>query len=170
MAAFERLSAQDDIRLARQKMARWYRAYQPADLLAHLEQAETAPGLEDGFRRLRDAGVRIALVSITWRFAVEALAERWGADFAIGTRLKDDGDIEHFWPADKPGWLVRLMKELGVPVHALAAVGDSAGDLPMLAMAGRGYFVGERVCDLPAHIRHWPNASIDEIARDLLAQ
>ena len=69
------------------------------------------PALKRGFSG-SGAGVKIALVSITWRFAVEAPAAKWGADFSIDTGLTLDGKVEHFWSADKAEWLSRLMLEL----------------------------------------------------------
>jgi phosphoserine phosphatase len=168
MAAFEQLGAEDDIRRARATMAGWYRQHAPEILLAQLDQAQTAPGLKEGFAALRRANVKIALVSITWHFAVERLAQKWGADFAVGTGLRDDGTIEHFWPVDKAMWLSRLTDDLGLSLASVAAVGDSLGDVPMLAVAGRGYFVGAAAQNLAAHVLHWPDARIDDIAHDLL--
>jgi HAD superfamily phosphoserine phosphatase-like hydrolase len=169
MAAFERLTAQADIACAREVMAEWYRGHEEAALLAQLGRATWAPGLKDGFRRLRSAGVKIALVSITWRQAVEALAERWGADYAIGTGMTGGG-VEHFWPDDKPVWLSELRTTLGLVAHEVAAVGDSASDLPMLASVGRGYFVGRHCLALPPHVEHWPDADIGEIVTHLLGE
>jgi phosphoserine phosphatase len=169
MAAFERLTARADICAARETMADWYRAHGLDSVLVHLERVETAPGLEAGFQRLRQAGVYIALISITWRFAVQALAQRWGASFAIGTGLTDAWAVDHVWPEDKPRWLLRFAETCGAPASSIAAVGDSPGDVPMLLTAARSYFVGPGPLALPAHVIHWPSANIDDIARDVLA-
>jgi phosphoserine phosphatase len=169
MAAFERLTARADICGARETMAGWYRARGLDSVLTHLESVKTAPGLEAGFQRLRQAGIQIALISITWRFAVEALARRWGASFAIGTGLTDTWEIDHVWPEDKPQWLLRFAEACGAPVSSIAAVGDSPGDVPMLLTATRSYFVGPGPVALPARVIHWPGANIDDLARDVLA-
>src|SRR5947209_4392756 len=105
MAALERLTFGDDVRRSREIMARWYRSHSRARLIAALAAAQPAAGLADAFSLLRAAGVKIALVSVSWRFAVEALAARWGADLAFGTGLSEAGAIDHVWPADKAVWL-----------------------------------------------------------------
>jgi phosphoserine phosphatase len=118
---------------------------------------------------LKHAGVQVALVSITWQFAVEWLASELGADWAVGTQWCANDEIVHFWPADKATWLARRATELGLHPTEIAAIGDSAGDLPMLRYAGRGYFVGTGPVDLPSHVKHWPAADISDIVRDLLS-
>jgi phosphoserine phosphatase len=119
---------------------------------------------------LRRAGIQVALVSITWQFAVEWLAAELGADWAVGTQWCDDDEIVHFWSADKATWLARRAAELYLHPAQVAAVGDSAGDLPMLEYAGTSYFVGRDPTNLPAHVKHWPAADLSDLVRDLLSQ
>jgi phosphoserine phosphatase len=169
MRSFERLSAKKDIIAARETMAGWYRGFPTPDLVRHLAAAEIAPGAREGVALLRDAGVRVVIVSISWHFAVEWLADALGADDAMGTRWNGDGPIDHFWPEDKARWLEQELAGRGLPRRRLAAVGDSSGDVPMLSLARSGFFVGGQMpADLP-HIVHWADAPIDGIARRLLA-
>lgn len=168
MQAFERLSSRKDIATARAVMTEWYKLHQMADLIHHLALAKFAPGAHEGIALLRKSGIRVILVSISWQFAVESIAKHLGADEAIGTCWRVDGSIDHFWPEDKAQWLQRKMTTQGLSRNALAAVGDSTGDIPMLSLASTGFFVGN---DMPAelpHIVHRPNAPIDEISRSLL--
>jgi HAD superfamily phosphoserine phosphatase-like hydrolase len=171
MRVFERPASREHARLGREEMARWYAGVPRARLLSHLVGVVLAPGAEDGFRLLREAGVRTALVSITWRFAVAWLAERLGADAHIATDLGDDGEIDHFWPEDKATWLQEHAAGLGLSLGEVAAVGDSDGDLPMLRVARRAYFVG-RVppADMQGleHLALRPKANIADLAREIL--
>jgi hypothetical protein len=40
--------------------------------------------------------------------------------------------------------------------------------MPMLTQSRRGYFVGTKPVELPAHVLYWPDADIGEIVADLL--
>jgi phosphoserine phosphatase len=169
MQAFEQLTAKADIARARMEMAEWYRPFDRETLSACVDRATLAPGTREGFAALRRAGLKIALVSITWQFAVERLAHQLGADHAVGTALTASGEVAHFWPDDKVTWTTRYLARAGHPKDAFAAVGDSLSDLPMLLQSRRGYFVGTKPVELPAHVLYWPDADISEIVADLLA-
>lgn len=169
MRAFELLTTRDDIAAARATMVSWYRDHDRATLLRHAQTAALAPGAREGVASLKRAGVQVALVSITWHFVVQWLAAELGADWAVGTRWRDNDEIVHFWPTDKATWLAVHATEQGLRLAEIAAVGDSAADLPMLATAGRGYFVGLDPLDLPPHVKHWAAADIMDIVGDLLS-
>lgn len=124
--------------------------------------------MKQGFARLKAEGIKIALVSITWQFAVEWLASELGADYAVGTGISDDGTIGHFWPEDKASYLQSLLAELNLERGSLAAAGDSHGDIPMLRFASRSYFVGARLPEELQSVHHWPDADISEIVTDML--
>src|SRR5262249_62175934 len=94
-------------------------------LRSSLSSLTLAPGAHKGFALLRHSGVRSAIVSITWEFAAEWLAETLHADYYAGTRFRDDGSVDHFWPEDKGAWLERLMRKLCFGRDQTAAVGDS---------------------------------------------
>lgn len=170
MQELERLDAQDQVGVAdaREEMARWYRGISSIDLCAPLGAMPLTPGASEAFHLLRQHGVATAIVSITWGFAVAWFADQLGADYAIGTKLAADGRITHFWPADKAKWLQQLATRLGIDLDEVAAVGDSAGDVPMLRIVGRPYFVGAK---LPAgfdRATHSPDGDIGRIAREII--
>jgi HAD superfamily phosphoserine phosphatase-like hydrolase len=169
MREFEQLTSTVEIAEARATMVSWFRDHDRATLLQHVQTAALAAGVHDGMADLKRAGVQVALVSITWQFAVEWLAIKLGADWAVGTQWRADDEIVHFWPADKATWLAGRATAVGLHSAQIAAIGDSAGDLPMLKYAGTGYFVGRNPADLPSHVKHWPAADISEIVRDLLS-
>jgi HAD superfamily phosphoserine phosphatase-like hydrolase len=169
MRAFERLTARDDIAAARRTMLEWYKPFGRDLLLDHVRSVELAPGAKAGLGRLRKLGIKTALVSITWSFAVEWLAAELGADYAVGTDWRDDDQVGDFWPDDKVTWLERLLAELDISRDALVAVGDSASDIPMLKLAGRGYFVGTVPPEaFPARIHHYPAADIAALVEIML--
>jgi HAD superfamily phosphoserine phosphatase-like hydrolase len=166
MREFEQLCDLAQLRTARQEMLGWY-GDAPQALYDKLS-LELAPGAAEAFELLAQRRVQTAIVSITWSFAVERLARRLGADAWVGTDARC-GEIQHFWPQDKPVWLARHASTLGIKMSQVAAVGDSHGDVPMLAAVGHPFFVG---ADLPreiAHAVHAPNADMREIARLILA-
>lgn len=168
MDAFERLRSREEMTIGRQTMLEWYAPFNKPKLIGYLQDLRLAPGVREGFARLRAEGIKIALVSITWQFAVEWLAADLGADYAVGTGLTEDHQLVHFWPEDKATWLEALLKKLELERHSLVAVGDSHGDIPMLQLARRGYFVGSDLPQELPHVHHWPDADISAIVADVL--
>jgi len=168
MEAFELLRSQEEIAFGRQAMLEWYAPFERATLVGYLRDLQLAPGVLEGFARLKSQGIKVALVSITWQFAVDWLAAELGADYAIGTGWNDRDEIAHFWPEDKASWLLSLLATLQIDRTALVAVGDSHGDIPMLQLAGRSYYVGDRLPPELAHANHWPDADIAAIVDDVL--
>lgn len=169
MQEFERLSSSDvdGVRAAREEMDGWYETSTLPELHASLASMRLAPGVHEGLSLLRRSGFVIAIVSITWEFAVEWFARQLDADYFVGTRLSPDGSVVDFWPADKPVWLQKLAVKLAVPMDSVAAVGDSRGDLDMLQAVGHPYWVGH---DLPAGLTasHHPDGDIERIAHDIV--
>jgi HAD superfamily phosphoserine phosphatase-like hydrolase len=168
MRAFEQLTSIADIECARATMISWYKSYDRASLIEYVRTATLANGARDGVARLKRRGVQVALLSITWQFAVEWLRNELGADFAIGTRWRDDGGVDHVWPESKAEWLAEYAARMSLHPENVVAVGDSAGDLPMLRFAGAGYYVGQHASVLPPHVKHWPGADITAVVADLL--
>lgn len=166
MREIEQLRDITQIRAARQEMLRWYR--EPLNSLCEKLTVEIAPGVDEAFELLAQQGIRTAIVSITWSFAVEWFARRFGAGAWIGTGAQA-GEIQHFWPNDKPVWLARHANALGIELSEVAAVGDSHGDVPMLAAVGHPFFIGAELPTEIAHAVHAPNADLREIAQRILA-
>ena len=154
----------DSILALRAELVAYYRGVTPARLRSSLSSLTIAPGARRGFELLRRAGVTTAIVSVTWAFAAEWLAERLGADYHVGTALRDDGTVEHFWPEDKAAWLARLMATLGVARHEAAAVGDSWLDAVMFAAVDHAFYVGVTPPPHPGLV-HVPSGNIHTIAR-----
>jgi HAD superfamily phosphoserine phosphatase-like hydrolase len=167
---FEKLRVTDidEIKAAREKVAGLYEASTLPELHPHLASMRFAPGAHEGMSLLKRHGFKIAIISITWEFAVEWFANQFGADYFVGTGLSHDGKITHFWPSDKAVWLKSLADRLGTPMKEVAAVGDSNGDLHMLRAVGHPYWVGSHLpTDLTA--AHHPTGDIERIAQDIVA-
>ena len=159
----------EEVTASREEMAEWYSSSTLEDLLEHLPKMRLAPGLEEGFALLRSNGFKIAIVSVTWEFAVEWFAARLGADYYVGTGLSSDRQITHFWPHDKALWLTRVARELGINMRDVAAVGDSSGDVPMLVAVGHPYWVGRTVpAELAEEAIHQSDGDISQIALQMV--
>jgi len=169
MQEIEQMRQRELIHEARYEMARWYRGIPESTIHAALDDAIYAPGLEPAIRTLRDHDSLVGIASITWRFAVERYAARWNIEHVLATGLDERDEIDHVWPEHKGPWLQSMAERLGVPVARTAEVGDSSGDLGMLAVAGLGYFVGH---GMPSEARpgviDLPAADLSTIAVDVL--
>ncbi len=154
---------------AREEFVEWFCSYTIDELREHVVSMQAAPGVDEGFALLHEHGFRIALVSLTWEFAVEWCVERFGADYGVGTGLTRDGGIAHFWPEDKATWVAGLAGKLGVEMKDVAAVGDSKGDVPMLLAVGHPYWVGEVMpVELEGKGVHVPDGDIGVVAERIM--
>jgi HAD superfamily phosphoserine phosphatase-like hydrolase len=170
MALLERAGDRRAVGLARAEMARWYSGIPLRQLSEALADAPLAPGAREACEMLRFAGVELAIASVTWNFAVDAVADRLRIVHRLGTSLAPDGTIGHVWPEHKAAFLEKLARDSSLRREETAAVGDSAGDLPLLAAAGLAVFVGaQRIPGLPAHARHLPAPDFRVVASMLLA-
>ena len=168
MKEIEQLKTKEEIAAAREEMAPWHDHMSDADIAGSLQGVNLAPGLEDGFSRLRGYGVTIAIASITWRFAIKHFARRWGIGHYMGTNILPTGEIEHVWAEHKAEFIHRLSSQLDIPRERIAAVGDSPGDYDMFEAAGIPIFVG---ATYPPNQPGWlclPNANILDIAEHLI--
>ena len=162
------LSDEDAAKAAVEQAAGWFDGADIDEVCRHLSTVELAPGAQEAFALLRAAGVRTAIVSLTWSFAAEWYARLLGADAALGTTIRADGSVAHVLPADKGVWFSELAGRMGIAQRETAAVGDSRGDLDLVAAAGRSIYVGAQ---LPpgCTATHRPGGDLSIIARELLA-
>jgi phosphoserine phosphatase len=169
MRAFESVRTEQEIARARVEMARWYSGIPRGRLLKSLETARCGSGVVEGVALLREAGIEVAIASITWKFGVEFFAARLGVSRTLGTGLREDGTIDHAWPWHKAAWVRALSSELAVPHERTAAVGDSSRDIDMLRATALRVFVGLHPPDGLKCV-HFPDGDIAEVARHILAQ
>jgi len=167
MRRFETGSTQEEIVEARIAMAVWYRERDLRELQTYLCHACWAPRAQEGIAQLQDAGVEVAILSVTWGFAVRYLAAQLNVQHCLGTELLPNGEIEHCWGQTKADFLGRLMRQLQIPAERVAAIGDSSGDIPMLELAGLRFFIGKIRPEIPDAL-HVPGADIRTIADKIL--
>ena len=161
----------EDATAAIEEMATWYSGFTFGELSDHLTTIRVAPGVDEGLALLRDRGFKIAIVALTWEFAVEWFANRFRADYWVGTGISPDGRITHFWPKDKALWLARLAHTIGVDMRDVTAVGDSKGDIPMLLSVGHRYWVGETIPpELDREVTHEPGGDMRLVARRIVEE
>lgn len=163
-ATQEERQDRDSLVFLREELAAYYQGVPALELRSYLSTLTLAPGAREGFALLRQAGIVTAIVSITWEFAAEWFAAELGADYYVGTRLLDDGSVEHFWPEDKAVWLEELMRRQGIRRDETVAVGDSWRDIPMLEAAGVRVYVG-KVLPRALMAIHLPDGDIGSVAR-----
>jgi phosphatidylglycerophosphatase C len=105
------------------------------------------PDAERCWRRWRDAGAELVIVTASPEEVVAPFARRLGADRLIGTRLKFDSDhrVDGAFEGENcrgPEKVGRLKAVYGDDVRLAAAYGDTSGDLELLALAEeKGYRV-----------------------------
>jgi phosphoserine phosphatase len=144
--ALERAYAANEIsnRVVAERTAQWFAGLALVAVRAELETLPLIDGIADTVDALHDRGARVLLATVTWSFAAEVIAERFGFDAAgAGTRIASaDGRVvghveRHCDEHDKASWVRAWCAENAVPLADLAAVGDSRSDLPLFALAGR---------------------------------
>jgi HAD superfamily phosphoserine phosphatase-like hydrolase len=167
MRQFETLTRAHDIVVAREEMVGWFKGLAASELAGLLGDATLAPNAREAVDLLRNSGFAVAIVSITWDFAVARFARGLGVPHYSGTELLPDGRITHEWPEDKPRRVRGLANALGIPAERTAAVGDSAGDVFMLQSVGHPFFVGQRLPDRLEldRVTHLPDADMLTVAR-----
>jgi len=170
MKQFETLTEERDIARARERMAEWYKGWTTADLQAELHNASWAPGAHEAVARLQDAGIGVAIASITWQFAVSWFAEQLIVRHYLGTDLSSNGEIVHVWGRDKAKWLTELASTYGVSFDRIAAIGDSYRDVEMLHTAGLRVFVGTTVPPGLDAVIHLPDADLCEVADRIIRE
>lgn len=171
MAELERApkTKPEDLIPAHKEMAGWYLDAGIDRVTLDLGSIGWAPGAQRGIDLLRESGWQLAIASVTWKSAVEQIAERLRIDHVLATELDwRSGQITHVFPQHKAEFLRALCEKLNVSQESTVAVGDSAGDIPMLKVAGRGVFVGDSD-PLIDHVVHLPGAAIDTVAETILA-
>jgi phosphatidylglycerophosphatase C len=112
-----------------------------------LGQRLIRPDAEQCWRRWRDAGAELVIVTASPEEIVAPFARRLGAARLIGTRLRFDpsGRVDGGFETANcrgPEKVARLKAVYGQEVHLAAAYGDTSGDREMLALADEtGYRV-----------------------------
>jgi phosphoserine phosphatase len=113
-----------------------------ADAHEALSDAALIDGVAETVTTLSAAGIDSYITTLTWRFASEYFAKRYGFAGAIGCELDvdDNGilgeDVRPIEAIDKVEFAKKLCDERGIGPERLVAVGDSQSDLPLFDFVG----------------------------------
>lgn len=119
-----------------------FRGARPRQLERVLAAANWLPGISDAVERLAQTGCRTVLATVTWSFAAEIVASRFGFHGWCGTpmnvvRGRLTGRVEsYFRPADKAAYALEECRLLGLSGRHLIAIGDSRSDLELFRVSG----------------------------------
>ena len=122
--------------------APWFTGHLVDEVTGVLDSAPWIDGIGETMDALRAAGVHVALATVTWRAAAEAVAARFGFDECCGTEMEVvEGRLtgtvsRYFDAADKAAFVEEVCARRGVSASDAAAVGDSRSDLPMFERVG----------------------------------
>jgi len=138
----------DDFEFMRRDIALWRKKRHPLhidDMKKILNHATFMPGAEETFRRLKERGIKTAIVSGGLLCIAKPLAERLGIDIVLanGLEVDDDGYLTGEGvlnvPLNDKGTVVRnLLKELGIKKEDSFATGNSYIDVSMFRESGLG--------------------------------
>jgi phosphoserine phosphatase len=122
--------------------APWFSGRRAADAWEALGPAPWIGGIEETIAALRAVGSTPVLATVTWRFAAELVARRFGFEAWSGTGMAERGGVldgtvsEHFDADAKRTFAERFCEERGLALSGAAAVGDSRSDVPLFAGVG----------------------------------
>ncbi len=100
------------------------------------------PGADELTSMLKDLGLKLTLISSGLDVLSEWVEEKYGFDYGVSNRLLHEdgilsGEVEIKVHYDrKAEWVRNIMDMFGVRDDEIIAIGDSAGDMEMLEMAG----------------------------------
>lgn len=119
-----------------------FRGAQLRQIEGVLAAAQWLPGISDAVERLGETGCRTLLATVTWSFAAEIVACRFGFDGWCGTRMNNvrgrlTGMVEsYFRPTDKAAYALEECRLLGLSSRHLIAIGDSRSDCDLFRVSG----------------------------------
>jgi HAD superfamily phosphoserine phosphatase-like hydrolase len=120
--------------------APWFTGRRVDQVVRALDDGPWIDGIAETVAALADAGTHVALATITWRSAAEAVARGFGLHSWCGTEMEVvdgvlTGTVARICHADdKAAFAASLAERYGGPA---AAVGDSRSDLAMFGVVDR---------------------------------
>lgn len=168
VARWEQARSEAEITAVRQGVWHLLGARAIEDQAGHFRGISLAPGAAEGIRLLHQAGVQTVIVSLAFEIHVRWFARLLGIDHVIATEVSNSGTFQHVFPSTKPTLLAGHAATVGVDLSETAAVGDSFGDVPMLAAVGTSVYLGSAPPEGFTATWHLPHAGIDAVADRLL--
>src|SRR3954470_19912731 len=122
--------------------APWFEGHSVDEVTRVLDSAPWIEGIGETVDALRAAGAHVALATVTWRAAAEAVVARFGFEGCCGTEMAvADGRLlgtvrRHFDAEDRAAFVEEVCRPRSVSPSEAAAVGDSRSALPMFERVG----------------------------------
>jgi phosphoserine phosphatase len=115
----------------------WVQPLALADIHRGLRKANWLPGIGEGVRRLKDAGIRVALLTDQPSTFTDFLG-RWGLTDAICSKVtvKDGKQVAIDASFDKLGNLQRRLREWDIAESRVCHVGNGVNDIPVFRAVG----------------------------------
>lgn len=115
----------------------WIQPLTLADIHRGLRKASWLPGIADGVRRLKDAGIRVALLTDQPSTFTDFLG-RWGLTDAICSpvTVKDGRQVAIDARFDKLANLRGRLAEWGIEASRVCHVGNGVNDIPVFRAVG----------------------------------
>ena len=113
----------------------------------YAKRLQINPGVEKTVQAMKNAGIKLLLVSGGFTFFSDRVAKRLGFDFARANVLEIENGlltgrvVQQPWGdivdgVEKKKMLLQTAAQLGIQPNQTIAVGDGANDLPMMSVAG----------------------------------
>ena len=117
--------------------APYYEGRSIADVAEAMTRAPCIDDISEGVEHLASRGVDALLCTVTWTFAAQCVADRFGFSAVSGTVMHVDGDgnlagrvARYFEPEDKVAFLRDYCESRDLGMHQVVAIGDGQSDLP----------------------------------------
>lgn len=121
--------------------------YKGIALADAVEVMSRIPSIDDiglGVAMLRRRSVEAFIVTVSWSFAAQALADLWGFSQVCGADLELDeasglftGRVaRHVEPEDKVAYVAEHCRRAGIGMDQVVAIGDGRSDLPLFRAVG----------------------------------
>ena len=122
--------------------ARVWNGMKIEELEAIVQTVPFYPGIDELIRYIRGKGLKLAMVSSGLSVLSDWVHEKYGFDYSVSNELiQRDGILTgqvriqvHF--DQKADWVRQILEKFKIRAAETIAIGDSAGDLDMLEMAG----------------------------------
>lgn len=141
-----------------------------ADIHRALRKANWLPGIGEGVRRLKDAGLRVCLLTDQPSTCTDFLG-RWGLTDAVCSpvTVKDGKQVAIQASFDKLANLRAKLADLGVPESRVCHVGNGVNDIPVFRAVGGSVAVFDNA-EVRAAATSWVDLrslgdAVDEVLR-----
>lgn len=121
----------------------YYKGQTVATIAAHLDTIPIIDGVASVVATLIKLGIESLICTVTWQFAAQVLAKRYGFVSASGVAMHVDdkgvltGQVaKYFDEYDKLAFVKAYCEGKRIPLSSVFAVGDSRSDIPLFGAVG----------------------------------